>query len=64
MNSYESYVVLRDQKGVTDSDVARCTGITRPTFSDWKNGKYTPKIPKMMKIAEYFGVPLEKLIGG
>lgn len=39
------------------------TGIPQSTLSDWKNGRYTPKADKMLKIAEYFDVPLEYLVG-
>lgn len=33
---YEIYCKLRDSKGMKDSDVAKATGITKSTFSDWK----------------------------
>mgnify|MGYP003553741655 CR=1 FL=1 len=29
-----------------DSDVAKATGITKSTFSDWKNGRSNPKDAK------------------
>ena len=53
---YERYVKLRDKKGVKDADVAKATGITKSTFSDWKNGRSEPKDKKLQKIADYFGV--------
>ena len=31
---------------------------------EWKSGKYTPKVDKLQKIADYFKVPLETLIKG
>ena len=40
---YEIYCKLRDSKGMKDSDVAKATGITKSTFSDWKNGRSNPK---------------------
>ena len=36
---YEIYCKLRDEKGCKDADVAKATGITKSTFSDWKNGR-------------------------
>ena len=36
---YEIYCKLRDSKGMKDADVAKATGITKSTFSDWKNGR-------------------------
>lgn len=61
---YEIYVKLRDEKGVRDSDVARATGITKSTFSDWKNGRSIPKDEKLQKIADYFGVSVHYLRTG
>ena len=60
---YKNYVLLRDKKGVTDSQVSKDTGITKSTFSDWKAGRYTPKVEKLKKLADYFGVGLEYFLG-
>lgn len=53
---YEVYARLRDEKGVRDATIAKATGIGRSTFSDWKNGRSTPKDEKLQKIADYLGV--------
>lgn len=60
---YEIYCKLRDSKGCKDSDVAKATGITKSTFSDWKNGRSEPKIDKLQKIADYFDVSVDWLLG-
>ncbi len=60
---YEIYCKLRDLKNRKDSDVAKATGITKSTFTDWKNGRSSPKQDKLQKIADYFGVTLEYLLG-
>lgn len=59
---YERYVELRDKKGVTDYRVSEDTGITRSTFTDWKNGRSAPKVEKLLLLAKYFDVPIEYLI--
>lgn len=61
---YEIYCKLRDKTGVKDIDVAKQTGITKSTFTDWKNGRSKPKNDKLQKIADYFGVPLSYLLTG
>ena len=61
---YEIYCKLRDSLGYKDSDVARETGITKSTFSDWKSGRSTPKDEKLGKIAKLFGVTIEYLRTG
>ena len=61
---YEIYCKLRDQRGLKDADVVRNTGITKSTFSDWKNGRSCPKNDKLQKIADFFGVTLDYLMTG
>ena len=61
---YEIYCKLRDAKGMKDADVARETGITKSTFSDWKNGRSNPKDAKLQKIADLFGVSVEYIRTG
>ena len=56
---YEKYRRIRDDKGVTDYRVSKDTGITKSTFSDWKNGRSKPKIEKLQILANYFEVPLK-----
>lgn len=59
---YETYADLRDKKGVTDYRVAMDLGFSRTTLTEWGKGTYTPKVDKLKKLADYFGVPLEDLI--
>lgn len=61
---YENYRKLRDLRAKKDADVARGTGITKSTFSDWKTGRSTPKNEKLQKIADFFNVSLDYLISG
>ena len=61
---YEIYCKLRDKRGMKDADVARETGITKSTFSDWKNGRSSPKDAKIKKIADLFGVSVEYIRTG
>lgn len=56
---YSKYVEVRDEKGVTDYMVSQATGVTKSTFTDWKNGRSKPKIEKLKKIADFFGKPIE-----
>lgn len=61
---YEIYQRLLDEKGLKNSDVARATGISNMTLSDWKRGVSKPKEDKMRKIAEFFGVTFDYLTTG
>lgn len=59
---YETYRKLRNSLGYKDSDVAKGTGITKSTFSDWKTGRSIPKMDKLKKIANYFNVSVDYLM--
>lgn len=61
---YKIYCELRDKNEKKDADVAKATGITKSTFSDWKSGRSTPKQDKLQKIAEYFNVSVDYLMTG
>lgn len=60
---YEIFEKLLQKRNVTAYRVAKETGIATATLSDWKNGKSTPKTDKLQKIADYFGVSLDYLLG-
>ena len=61
---YEIFEQLLSKYGVTAYRVAKETGITTATLTNWKQGKYTPKQDKLQKIADYFGVSLDYLMTG
>lgn len=61
---YEIFEKLLLKYGVTAYRVAKETGITTATLTNWKKGKYTPKQDKLQKIADYFGVSLDYLTTG
>ena len=56
---HEIYVRLRDEAGETDYAVAKATGLSPVVFSNWKSGKSNPKLDKLKKIADHFGVSVE-----
>ena len=56
------YEALKKKKNVTDYQVSKDTGIPRSTLSEFNAGKYIPKVDKLLKLAEYFGVTVEDLI--
>lgn len=63
MIDYEKYAVLRDSKGLKDSDVAKRAGLYQSVFSDWKKKKSAPKLDKMQKIAEALGMEYSEFVG-
>lgn len=61
---YSIFLELLNKSGCKVSDVAKATNINHVTFTDWKNGRSTPKFDKLQRIAEYFGVSVEYLMTG
>ncbi len=56
---YKRFDKLLRERGITAYKVAKDTGIATATFSNWKRGKYNPKIEKLKILADYFGVNIE-----
>lgn len=63
LTTYQKYVALRDKKGLTDYAIAKATGLSKAMFSNWKAGRYIPKIDKLQKIAGFFEVSITELLG-
>lgn len=61
---YEIFEQLLLKFGATAYQVAKATGISTATLTNWKKGRYTPKQDKLQKIADYFGVTVEYLMTG
>ena len=49
-------------KGVSRNDICKALEISYFTVSDWVNGKKYPRMDKIEKLAEYFGIPKSDLI--
>ena len=60
---YEIYAKLRDKMGLKDYEVCKRIGISPGTMSDWKNGRYNLKADKLRKLAAFFGVTVDYLMG-
>lgn len=61
---YEFFEQLLQQRGVTAADVCKATGIGSATISTWKKRRGILGAEYLLKIAKYFGVPMEYFLGG
>ena len=59
---YKKFAELLQQHNTTAYKVAQATEIADSTLSDWKRGRSAPKIDKLQKIANHFGVNLDYFI--
>lgn len=60
---YKKFLLLLKKRGVTVYEVSKQTGVSTSTLSDWKAGRYTPKVEKLKKLADYFGVDIGYFLG-
>ena len=60
---FDSFCELCKAKGVSPSKAALEMGISKSTVSAWKNMGTSPQMALLQKIAEYFGVSVDRLIG-
>ena len=60
---YTTFTQLLKTHNKTVYQVSKATGISASTFSDWKNGRSTPKADKLARIADFFSVSLDELLG-
>lgn len=61
--AYERIFELIKEKGLTAYRVSKDTGISQASLADWRKGRSNPKIDKLQKLSEYFGVSIGYLTG-
>ncbi len=59
---YQVFEELLKKNGKTAYQVSKATGVSTATLSEWKKGTYTPKVDKLLLIANYFDVPVDIFI--
>ena len=63
MDTIQKIVELLDKNGISGAKMSRDLGFSNADFSQWKTGKQNPSIEKLTKIAEYFNVSTDYLLG-
>ncbi len=56
------FELMANQK-ITQQQLSQATGISQGNISDWKGGRSTPKLDALCKIADYFHVSTDYLLG-
>ena len=54
---------IREQRGVTLTDLAETTGISKSTLSRLENGQRRPSLELLLPLAQAHRVPLDDLVG-
>ena len=56
------YLLKREMRGVTESELSKMTGISVVTISQYRNGKKIPNVRNLRKIAHVLGCTPDDLI--
>ena len=67
MNDYQfgNFIcMLRENKGLTQHDVASMLGVTPAAVSKWENGSSKPRVKVLFQLADILGVTAEELMAG
>ena len=55
---------LRTQRGLSQSELGEIVGVSNKAISKWENGEALPRLERLKRLADYFGVPVEELVAG
>ena len=53
---------LRNERGLTQNELASRLGVSGQTILNWENGIYEPKISQLIQLADLFNVTVDYLI--
>ncbi|WP_434642683.1 helix-turn-helix domain-containing protein [Thermoanaerobacterium thermosaccharolyticum] len=54
---------LRNEKNLTQEELAKYIGTTRATLASWETGRREPDMETLRKLSDYFNVTLDWLMG-
>lgn len=54
---------IRQQRGLSQYRAARLIGVPETQMSQWELGKTTPSLESLVKLADFYGVTLDELVG-
>lgn len=63
MKFSEKLLELRKEKGLTQAELAEKLNVSRQTVSNWELGTAGPNLERLSELSEFFGVPLDVLLG-
>ena len=64
MDTFDRIEALLKEKGMTQADLSRATGISTGLISQWKKKMQSPSAEKLKLVADVFGVTVDYLMNG
>ncbi len=63
MEFHEVFTRLRQQAGLSQSEVAERLFVTRQAVSRWERGETLPEVETLQALSKLFGVSINTLLG-
>lgn len=63
INISKSLKLIREGENITQSQLAKETGIKQQSISRWERGERLPNIFDLVKLANYYKISIDELIG-
>ena len=63
MSYYKRLKDVREDKDLTQADIANLLGTTRQQVSKWETGMQMMGIDKYIKLAQYYNISVDYLLG-
>ena len=63
MNIAEALKYQREVNSYTQKQVADGTGVSQPKLSYYESGKHLPLIDDCIRLADFYGITLDELVG-
>ena len=54
---------LRQARGISQEELGRKVGASKQSISNWENGNIMPSVDLLLRLADYFGVSTDHLLG-
>lgn len=62
MDLGKKIMTMRNEKNISQEQLAEKLNVTRQTISNWENGKFYPDIDSLVNLSKFFNVSLDDLL--
>lgn len=63
MNFAEILKYKREEKEITQTELAKIIDVSQPSVSAWESGENEPKASYILKLAKFFDISTDELLG-
>ncbi len=63
MDYGKNFKELRIERGLSQRDLAKATGISQQAISFWEQDKRTPNMDDCIRLADFYEITLDELVG-